>query len=108
MLVYDLTSANTIMSRRYVGFRNTPRPTSAPQVIEHPGSALNLRSDDVALQHELKSSRLASCRSDSDIELARGWVLRIEIERPRDPAEFAVVIRESKVRNAEVNPNICG
>ena len=34
---------------------------------------------------------------DSDIELARGRVLRIEIERPRDRAEFAVVSRESKV-----------
>jgi hypothetical protein len=50
MLVYDLTSANKTMNRRYVGFRNTPRPTSAPQVIAHPGSPLNLRSNEVALQ----------------------------------------------------------
>ena len=42
------------MNRRYVGSRNIPRSTSAPQVIAHPGSALNLRSNEVALQHDSK------------------------------------------------------
>src|SRR4030081_1820779 len=50
---------------------------------------------------ELGVRRTDASDGDSDIELARGWVLRIEIERPRDPAEFAVVIRESEVVNAE-------
>ena len=54
MLAYDLTSANKTMNRRYVGSRNIPRSTSAPQVIAHPGSALNLRSNEVAPQHDSK------------------------------------------------------
>ena len=29
-----------------------------------------------------------------------------EIKRPRNPAEFAVVSRESEVRNAEKNPSV--
>src|ERR1700737_4953218 len=53
---------------------------------------------------ELGVRRTDASDRDSDIELARGWVLRIEIERPRDPTEFAVVSRESEVRNAEKNP----
>jgi hypothetical protein len=60
MLVYDLTGAIKTMNRRYVGFRNTPRPTSASQVIAHLGSPLNLRSNEGALQYDLKSSRSAS------------------------------------------------
>ena len=34
---------------------------------------------------ELGVRRTDASDRDSDIELARGWVLRIEIERPRDP-----------------------
>src|ERR1700730_17849232 len=55
---------------------------------------------------ELGVRRTDASDRDSDIELARGWVLRIEIERPRDPAEFAVVSRESEVRNGEKNPSV--
>src|ERR1700730_12153786 len=55
---------------------------------------------------ELGVRRTDASDRDSDIELARGWVLRIEIERPQDPAEFAVVSRESEVRNAEKNPSV--
>src|ERR1700676_4276470 len=55
---------------------------------------------------ELGVRRTDASDRNSEIEFARGWVLRIEFERPRDPGEFTVVSRESEVRNTEKNPSV--
>ena len=80
------------MNRRYVGFRNIPRSTSAPQVIARPGSALNLRND-VERQHE--DSRAVSrnpqqLRASSEIMARESWLSGHEIRAPTVGLIYAV------------------
>jgi hypothetical protein len=57
-----------------------------------------------AIEHSIR--RTDASDRDLNLELARGWVLWIEIKRPGDAAEFAVIRSESEVRNGDNNPSL--